>query len=355
MKYRQAVIYAQEDATTAKTETIDIDLADIISRIQIKYNALNNGVTPTAHHAAQISKVEIVDGSDVLYSLSAREIEALMFYNTGKGRAYMLENRNDNNNRMVLDLMFGRKLYDKELAFDPTKFRNPQLKITHNKISGGNSPDAATLEVFADVFDEKVITPIGFIMAKEVHSYTTPASAANKYIDLPNDYPIKRIMPQTFKAAYWVTSLLSEIEVNEEESKRKPYDLDGDDLSQLILTKYGAYRETFIGQGLGDPMTYYVTPSDEIAIGTTSISGNQHVYIMDDTRGCQVNLAVTGSISFRAMLEGYFPHGALPLDFGDQFDLTDWFEVQEKGKVKLRYKAAGEVALNTVLEQLRTY
>ncbi|NVM24083.1 MAG: hypothetical protein HWN68_20180, partial [Desulfobacterales bacterium] len=195
-------------------------MEEVISRLQVKFNATNSTNDPTAHPAAQVSRIEIVDGSDILYSLSARQIEALMFYNTRKSRGRILEYRNDNENFMVLDMYMGRYLWDPILALDPRKFSNPQLKITHNKALGGGAPDAATLEVFADVFDEKPVTPIGFISAREYYAWTSPASAANEYVDLPNDYPIKRIGIETFKADYWWDNTVSEVELDEENKKR---------------------------------------------------------------------------------------------------------------------------------------
>ena len=137
MRYRQATILAQESATTAATKTIDITLKDVISRLQIKFNATNNGHVATDHPAKQISKIELVDGSDVLLSLSAQQIEALMFYEYIKGRNYEMEYRNGCENRMVLDILFGRYLWDPVLGLDPTKFSNPQLKITHDLALGG--------------------------------------------------------------------------------------------------------------------------------------------------------------------------------------------------------------------------
>jgi len=328
---------------------------DIISRLQVKYNATNGSLDPTNHPAMQVPKVEIVDGSEVLYSISARQIEALMFYNLKKSRARMIEYRNGNENFMTLDMLFGRKLYDPLLAFDPNQFRNPQLKITHAKALGGCAPSASTLEVFADLFDEKVPSPIGYIMPKQYKTYTTPSAPANEYTDLPNDYPIKRILIQTYKSGLWWDNIVSEVELNEEEGKRKPWDVNGYDIMMTAMTQYGAYFESFIGQLVSTTANrFFITPNEEYAIGWITY-GSQRVYLNSDVHGCECDLVATGSANFRANVQGPIPHGAVPLDCGDQQDPEDWYDVTTKGKVKLRLKAGAATTVNVVLEQLRRY
>ena len=356
MNYRKTTIYEQTDATTAKTETIDLGLSEVISKLTVKYNASNNSNDPTAHPAAQVSKVEIVDGSDILYSLSARQIEALLFYNTGKSRGRILEYRNGNENFMVLDMLFGRYLWDPQLALDPRKFTNPQLKITHNKASGGSAPNASTLEVFADVFDEKPVSPMGFISPKEYYSWTSPAAHANEYIDLPNDRPIKRIGIETFKAGAWWDNTVSEIELDEENKKRLPWSLDAYDYMMLVAAKYGQYFETLYGMlSSAAAHMFYVTPEEETGVANMAEGTDQDVYHASITNGCQIELQAAGATQFRAMVSGCYPHGFMPLDCGMQDVIEDWYDVTKKGKVKLRIKAGNSASIKIVLEQLRKY
>jgi len=356
VNYRKTTIYEETDATTAKTETIDLNLSEVISRIQIKFNALNDGNDPTAHPAAQVSRVELVDGSDVLCSLSGRQIEALMFYNTGKSRGYMLDYRNDNYNFLVLDLYFGRYLWDPVLALDPKRFNNPQLKITHNKALGGCSPDAATMEVFADVFDEKTVSPIGFISAKEYYSWTAGSAHANEYVRLPNDYPIKRIGIETFKAGAWWDNLISEVELDEENKKRLPWSINAYDLMMLVAQKYGLYTEMIYGifDGPGENI-FYVTPEEEATFAGAGIGVSGVPYINSITSGCQIELIAGQAVFFKGTVTGPFPHGFIPLDCGIQSDPEDWYDVTTKGKVQLRVKAGGSANVKVVLEQLRKY
>jgi len=357
MNYRKATLLASEDASTAKTKTLDITIKDIISRIQIKFNATNTDVVPTAVHAKQISKVELVDGSDVLFSLSGQEIEGRMFYDYGVGPSYEREFRNGVENYLVLDMLFGRYLYDKQLALDPTKFKNPQLKITHNKALGGSAPNAATLEIFADVFDEKSIVPVGFIRPTEFYSYTTPSTAAIEYINLPRDMIIKRAMLQIYKADSWWENLVSNIKISEENDKKIPIDIAGGDLVSSVQTRYGEYRELLVNFNRGGAQTEYITPTDSayflISALITGAAG--WTAITKECTGGYQEVSGDATRLFRAMATGYLPHGCLPIDFGDQMDLEDWYDVRGKGSVQLQPKASGSTTLNVILEQLRKY
>lgn len=358
MKYRKATLLASESANTAGQKTIPLDLTEVISRLQVKFNATNNSQTPTAHHAAQISRVEIVDGSDVLAFLSARQIEALSFYETHIPRFYPLDYRNGNEQQLVLDMYFGRKLWDPELALDPKKFTNPQLKITHNKASGGSLPNAATLEVFADVFDEKVVTPMGFLMNKEIYSFTSGSSASNEYVDLPNDYAIRRIMVEARKSQTWWDNIITELQVDEESGRRSPWNQDGLDLLNLVLQSYPQYVERLITSFTGAAsVLHYITPTEEANVIATGIDTGASAFCegQEYPVGGEVYIRAPASSFARALVMGGCPHGIVPLDCGDLMDPSDWYDVTTKGKIKLRLKASGTATVNVILQQLRKY
>lgn len=356
MNYRKAKLLASQDASTAKTEPIDITLKEVISRIQIKFNGTNTDTIPTAVHAKQITKVEIVDGSTVLWSLSGQQIEGKMFYDYKNGPSYEREFRNGVDNYLTLDILFGRKLWDKQLAFDPKRFNNPQLKITHNKALGGSLPNAATLEVFADVFDEKPVSPTGFIRATENYSFTSAASAAFEYIKLPTDMVFKRIMLQTYKADYWWENLVTSIKIDENSGAKVPLDIDGGDLVSLVQTEYGEYKELVVTP-IRTTETLYVTPTESCHAYCSPIAAGAGAFCLttaERTGGYQ-DFNANSTLVVRMLIAGYLPHGCLPIDFGDQMDIDDWYDVRGKGSVQLIPKANGSATFNVILEQLRNY
>jgi len=358
MRYRRATILTQEDISTAGTKTIDIVLEDILSRLYIKYNYTNNGHDATAHPAKAIKKVELVDGSEVLASLSGMEIEALNFFDTKECRGHELEYRNDVVGELILPINFGRFLYDPQLAFDPKRFSNPQIKITHDLSLGGSAPDAATLEVFADVFDEKSISPVGFLMPKEWYSYTL-TGGAYEHIDIPIDHVIRKMVIFSLAVGKEVSDQIAEVKLSESNDKRVPIDMNMSDLMRIAAQKYGKYTESMVCTFSSlEAKTWYVTPSCKVTVVNTPIGANP-VYTSDEDMGGRQRYEAPSAITaFRALISGYEPHGAVPIDFGDPQDLDDWYDLSGRS-LRLRLKAGSSPGSNStaeiVLQQLRRY
>jgi len=357
MKYRKATMLARESAVTAGTKTVDVDLKDVISRIQVRHEVVNNGHAQTGHPASCVTKIELVDGSDVLWSLSGKEAEALDFYMTKQAREYEMDMRNDLPNQEFFNLNFGRKLWDPLLALDPTKFSNPQLKITHNRALGGSNPDDAYLSVYADVFDEKVPTPMGWLMAKEFFTYTVTASAY-KYIDLPNDYVLKMLMVQSQVANATFTDQIDELKISEENDKKIPVDLGLYQFIVGIMKKYPLFQEIIVQTfpTIGNN-NCYVTPGEYVNIDP-GVLGSATVYKNSTGGGGIVVLNASAvSADARSLVTGYMPHGCLPVEFGDPDDPDDWYDITKIGDLKLRLHSpgTGSGTCNIVLQQLRKY
>ena len=80
MNYRYATILAEKSLSTKGTETIPINIQDPISRLEIGWHPTLNDNAMLAALAVGISKIELVDGSDVLHSLNGRANQALCIY-----------------------------------------------------------------------------------------------------------------------------------------------------------------------------------------------------------------------------------------------------------------------------------
>ena len=80
MNYRNATILASKALTTSGTETIDINVKDIISRITLSWKVSKSKHSMDSYAHKDISKIELVDGSDVLHSMNGGENQALCIY-----------------------------------------------------------------------------------------------------------------------------------------------------------------------------------------------------------------------------------------------------------------------------------
>ena len=331
---RISTILAAEDASTAGTKTIDIDLSDIISRIIIQFKGTNNGSTPTAHPAKMVTKIELVDGSNVLYSASGYEIQALNICE-GYGPGFPGNVYADNVMAILeVSLDFGRYQGDKQYAFDPTKFTNPQLKITHNKILGGSTPDAGSLSVFAVVMDRGTTAPVGFFMTKEQYNYTLVASA-HEYVDLPLDYPYRKMMILSRADGKQPWEQYNKLKLTIDHDKKIIFN---DEMVSNLL-KYMPcnpyFNESVLGIALSGT-TVFITPTYGVSFEGIGIGASGGYVYGTQSYGGTTAITAAQSGLIQMMVNGMSPHGALCLPFGMQDDDSDWFDPKKEGVGSLR-------------------
>ncbi len=356
MNYRLASILPSEAANTAGTKTIDINVADPISRFVIQMKGLNSADAPVAHPAKMISKIELVDGSDVLFSLSGVEAQALNFYDQGKMPHTVLNYIDNVYAIATFHIDFGRFLYDPVLAFDPRKFTNPQLKITHNLAAGGSTPDAALLSVYAHLFDEKAITPAGFLMSKEQYGYTLVASA-KEHIDLATDYPYRKVLLQSMSATLQPWQQYNQVKLSQDNDKKVVInDEKTSDLLKLFRM-WPALTETICAKTKAGTQVIHCTASYERLQTIVGVGAELAGCYIAETYGGAISVTDGAAASIIMVVNGLIPHSAFCLPFGGQADMDDWFDVSKIGSLRLTLTAGGSAdgTCEVVSQQIRGY
>ena len=261
MNYRHTKLLASTTPTNATTYVLDLNVVDVVSRITILYKALNGDSVPDGHMAAGVSRIELVDGSDVLLSMTGRQAQATDYYDTGREPVNGMTYVNANYMWATFNLNFGRMLYDESLGLDPGRFKNLQLKITSDYGDCGSSCSASTLEIWADLFQDKKPSPMGFLMNKELYSYTSGAEGAYEYIDLPTDYPIRRLMVMGLYAQYQPWQVVNEIRIDENNLKQIPVDEKVSNILKTVAGIYGAYQEGILLSATTGDQQFFCTPT----------------------------------------------------------------------------------------------
>jgi len=361
MNYRYATVLAEKSLSTTTTETIDLNIQDPISRLEITWKPTLTDREMLAALAVGISKIELVDGSDVLHSLSGRQNQALCLYDR------RIPTMNDGNliggsvAFATFGIDFGRFLYDPELAFVPSKFRNPQLKITHDSTLVGANCSTHYLEILAHCFDERVITPIGFLVAKQHYAYVAAAADAYEYVDLPTDHPIRQLLVRGWHTDVDPTLVVDELKLSEDNDKRIPFDMNLVRYVHRMKAEWQQLAEVFADYAYGDGTSEkYVTPTDE----WTSISGlagaaTHATYLNTYTRGGYVQWRNAGNLMTVAVAHGFLPHHTIQVPFGRQDQIDDWYDVTRLGNLRARLLSAANFGsgseISLVLQQLRRY
>jgi len=359
-KYRWAELLAAEDLGASGTKVIDIKVTKPISQIDIKFTVTKAGDGMSAGVPANITKIEIVDGSTRLVSLSGYELQALDYYNhPGKQFEHGQElTANSEEGHFVID--FGRWLWDEALAFDPSRFVNPQLRITWDEDVTDTSATANECEVWAAIFDEKEISPIGFLSAIEEYDYTCGAANSYETIKLPDDMVVRQMLVRAYQDGYEPWYQIDEARLDENNMERIIFEYTN--LENYYRRMKGMWPriEVYGVWNITDSeRTFYVPCTDywaQVLLVGHGTAGNLTV-TTDDLRGGKIGVTSSATGEFTAHSIGYLPWHCYQFPFGKKDDIEDWWDPKDRNP-RLRLRASTGATSGTgevVLEKLYRY
>lgn len=349
MNYRKATLLGTIDITTAKPETIEINVSDVISRISVVLELINNGNNPTNHPLAAIKTFEILDGSKVIASMTGYGVQALSYNTSGKMPHNELNYEDNAYARCYVPLDFGRWLYDPELGLDPKKFKNLQLRIDHNYALGGCSPDGAYLRVLADMFDQKVPSPAGYLQSKEIKSFV-PAEGSPEYVNLPLDNDIRMLMIMNVNDNEEPDIQFEDVKIDEEDGKRVILECKCMDLIRDVASRHGRFEEYFSGHlAAATDDEFWLSACKDIQLGGfADVAGSVMKFKWSGGRAREIQASAAAYFGINA--SGLCPHGSVPVYFGNQADPNDWWNVTNIGKARLVLsprEVAGAITIDT--------
>ncbi len=356
MKYRITEILAEKTLASSGTELIDINLTDPVSMLLFEYKNTRGSNTNAGHVASCLTKIELVDGADVLFSLTGKELHALSYFDVGRTPYTFLTNAVGVMEILALQYYFGRQLWDPQLAFDPKRFRNPQLRVTFSRTNNDASSSAHTLRILGYVFDEKAISPTGFLMTKELKSFTSGADGSYEYTDLPRDYPIRKMLIFGYADGYQPWQCVNEVRLSENNDKKVPVDCKVSALMKAVNTLYPRWEEELYAVLTATGADFYWTPNFDAVISGASETAGAVISIEGQPMTSPKKLYSSSSGNALLNVSGFNPHGCVPILFGDQNDLADWYDVTTLGSLQLRTKAGSagtNASVQIVTQQLR--
>lgn len=359
MKYRTATLMARTDLGASGTKIQDIYLTDPISALYFYYEITTVSGAMLRHPTGAIDKIEIVDGSDVLLSLSGEEAHAMHFFDAKELDAGAPHNIEATALEGTLTVLFGRKLWDTELAFDAKKFTNPQLRITYDVTAVQDAATNLYLTILALCFDEKAISPIGFLQDREFHKFTMDATEAYTYVQLPTDLIIRKLLMRPATYGKTVVNQLEEARLDEDNEKKIPFNVSALNLAMLQRGWWGMCREAVIGQGRGSSLPIFIAACAGNVATLANISGKNAMQLVQWEGGRAAVLTDAGTDYVIGWFEGYCPHHCIAYPFGMQDDIEDWYDPTGLKSLRLRYLSASTcpsaAVCSTILQQLRRY
>lgn len=364
MKSRIATIMGPEDLGAAGTKTLNIDIQDVISRISLiwKFTVATVSVM-TARVIDCITKIELVDGADVLVSLSGSQLAGLNAYNRRRLPYSQGSLTVGGYCEQMIGLDFGRWLYDEYLALRPGLFNNLQLKITWNEDAANGSVVVNECSVYAHVMEDLEKQPIGFLAGREYKEYNYTASS-HEYTDLPVDAKIRTMLLQLESEDHDPVALLDTIKLSLDNGKRVPIDMPFDAFYREMKSKYPRFN---YGMTLDDAVTaktIYANLSKDLQ---TKIEYDNTLFVTAQSKlaeatytGHKIALAASADVkALRAEILGECPFSCVAWLTGDEWDVNQWFDPALFKNLQLDLKASSDAdsgdSCKIALEQLRMY
>jgi len=344
----------------------NIDYSDPISEIQLIVEGTNGATSNKANPLEWcIQRIEVVDGSDVLYSMPGDVALAMWMHSHNKTPDAFRSEGISAVQRQTIPIAFGRHLYDPMYAFNPIAHRNPQLRITFDEAAitaagaTGYVTDSLQLSILCKLM-EGGDAPRGFLMAKDVYDFTTAASGDER-IDMPTDYPWRYLLVRAYEAGIAMTASVTNVELNCDGGRFVPFDeatrysvakmadvFAPIEIAQHVMLSDGVASESYVAAAKQGSVT---TGIATYIVGASSFALSQYAGLVNLHEG-----TTTADIMCYCTTSGWAVHNTMIWPFGRQDVPEEWFDARLYNNVRL-YLTQGNAGAeaNVAVQQLRTY
>lgn len=352
MRLRDVYLLNQQSLNDSDTVTVNLAGVGKILYLRIQYQDQNGATSNTLCKLnGSVSKLQVIDGSTVIQSLSMREAQSKNFFDFGRMPFQILSEDDDIVLIEEAFLDFRRHPNDTQFYFDTSMYQNPQLQLTHAlpvSATAGFVTGDGRLTVIARVIDSGAPSRLGVVTAKEVDSFAT-AAAGDHNTDLPLDFPIAAILVLDPVDGNTPDNYLMNFKLTQDADSFIPVSIAYADLLRENAAKYGL-AEQEIGALPDTTATllsdfYYRNGASQAEAGATSlasvitVAGNQLSVVM--------TTAGAGLIRFR--VRGGAPHGSVIYKFGDGISPDQIWSPQGASKFQLKLTQANTGATPKVV------
>lgn len=362
MLRRQAYIENRRVLADSGEIVTDINIKDPISALWLEFRATNGATDNVAAIVPDVvDLVELIDGGKVIFSLTGHQLFSYSAFRLGYIPYNLISELGGNVQSLFACIPFGRWLGDQQMAFDPSRFSNPQLKLKWNLANiravgaTGFLSGSATWTIFGDIM-EGAPQPVGYISAKQHYQFSTAASGT-EYIDLPNDYPLKGLMIRSYKATAGGLAGVSNIKLNCDQGKAVPFDISKTDwqrLSTLYAPEFH-YKHVFHAKN-GDTLYPLLKQDESIALHPESgdnVIGYVDYGIGEGALSLLVGgAAQTNKTNLYGHVHGFLPLACAYMPMGEYDDPNTWLDISAYNSRKLELtQNSASAACSVVIEQ----
>ena len=153
--------------------------------------------------------------------------------------------------------------------------------------------------------------------------------------------------------------IVNGIKISEDNDKRVVFDESTSYFLKLMAPEYGLYEEAVVVAVTTSAVAHYTAVDYEYRVGKcNTVDGDAVVQFNAYPLGGRMYIVGSTTTESIFNVEGYAPHGCIPIWCGDQDDISDWYDVRRVGSLVARLKAGslgGTATARFCVQQYRTY
>ena len=358
MKTRDYVLVNAQNISDSQTFTKDLKTGMKIQELRVIYQATNGSTSNTLGKLnGMVSKLEVVDGSDVLHSLSFRQEQARDYFLTGRLPCQQLNSKLGGVVIEEADIYFGRFPGDRDFYLDTSRFKNAMLSLASAltiSATAGFETAKGYLTVILKLIEDAAPPCQGFILSKEAENFTTVGSGT-KSTDLATDFDYQSLMFGALETTIEPDVDISNYKLTLDDDRFIPFNLSATQILEDNVRRLPAVRQR--KNFLNDTAVNWLSDVYGRVSGWMGpIGGTAKGGVSTVTAEQLVAYMTTGdTASLFLNVRGYCPHSFLEWPFGDGREVDDYLKVAGLSKAELiGTDAAAGGAYTVVTNQVRS-
>lgn len=334
--------------------TIELPNKGLLSGIELRVSGICgiNVAKPDVWLHDRLKKIEvIVNGSQVVKSLTGTQLKAMMLYKRTPWLSHDEKNMSGASCKEYFYINLGRWFHDLEYMLDLSQVNDPELRIEYDftlaSANGWTNGVAMTASpkywIICHLLRDTSIVPKGYIKSSEIHRFTH-VGAANHNMTVPRGPTYSNLYLDSWWKLNGVGAVVDHIDVNINSDDLIPIRITPEDWTATLKRLYGAmqsHQQTQYTHG-----QQYPFPLEESIFqgGGPMLDGVEMMY-MDiwgnfagvGFRDCATGLTPTaGSYNRNVYLKGVAPFSVWAIPLFEPWDPETWIDTSVLGDFWVR-------------------
>ncbi len=348
--------------------TIDLPNKGLLSGVELRVSGVNgiNAAKPDIWLHDRIKKIElIVNGSQVVKSLTGEQVKAMMLYKRTQPNSHDEKNMSGASAKEYFYLNLGRWYHDLEYMLDLGQVADPELRIeydfemttAHGWSNGVAMTAAPSYYVVCHMLRDTNLVPKGYIKTAEIHR-TDNAANLNYNLTVPRGPTYCNLYLQCWHASMGFGAIMNHIEVNINSDDLIPYRMRPEDITAQTVRDYGLFhmsQQMSLRGGQAYPFCLEESIIQAAHMGLVAyhwgyldIWGN---FAAPGFKDMATGLTpYVGNLNVNVELLGTWPHSLVPIPILQSWDPDTWIDTSLLGDFWVRVEEnAGATAGQTKL------